>query len=204
MKRLTTYNPLILIILHAVGVVLFALDKSYASLSYFTLIITAILLMLDEPQLGKKITVFAIIFTFGFAVELIGVQTGWLFGDYEYGTSLGYKMWDVPVIIGLNWFVIVISSVSVVRKLKIKNRYIVAALSALLCTLLDVFIEPVAIRYDMWSWATAFIPIYNYVCWIVFSFFFALLHIRTSNQMNRTGTYLFFIWLIFFLLLNTI
>ena len=39
----------------------------------------------------------------GFAVEVIGVATGLLFGDYSYGTGLGPKVLDVPLLMGVLW-----------------------------------------------------------------------------------------------------
>ena len=36
-------------------------------------------------------------------------------------------------------------------------------------TLLDILIEPVAIRLDFWSWTEGIIPLQNYVAWYVIS-----------------------------------
>ena len=33
----------------------------------------------------------------GFVIEVIGVKTGYVFGSYSYGDSLGFKILEVPV-----------------------------------------------------------------------------------------------------------
>ena len=38
--------------------------------------------------------------------ETIGVNFGILFGDYEYGENLGFKIFGVPFLIGINWIVL--------------------------------------------------------------------------------------------------
>ena len=38
-----------------------------------------------------------------YAVEVIGVQTGFPFGDYQYGTRLGTTLYDTPPMIGVLW-----------------------------------------------------------------------------------------------------
>ena len=39
----------------------------------------------------------------GFIFEIIGVKTGLIFGHYKYCNGLGTKVFDVPLIISLNW-----------------------------------------------------------------------------------------------------
>jgi putative membrane protein len=38
---------------------------------------------------------------------MLGVHTGILFGNYKYGNALGLKLNDVPILIGINWFIVV-------------------------------------------------------------------------------------------------
>ena len=51
-----------------------------------------------------------ICFAVGVSVEIMGINTGILFGDYTYGDVLGFKLRDVPVLIGVNWFIIIYCS----------------------------------------------------------------------------------------------
>lgn len=204
MITISKYYPFILGIFHLIGIALFIVDPKAADLSYLVLLLSGTLLLLSENITAKKAIVYFSIFCFGYLIELVGTKTGYLFGTYQYDNALGYKWAGVPVIIGLNWLIIVIASVSVIRKLKVEHHIICAFLAALLCTFMDVIIEPVATSYNMWSWNDAIIPVYNYVCWFIFSLFFALLYIKNSKKHNPTGVALYLIWVLFFLILNFI
>ena len=41
--------------------------------------------------------------------EILGVKFGVIFGDYEYGSALGLKIFDVPLLIGANWAILTVS-----------------------------------------------------------------------------------------------
>ncbi|MBK6524966.1 MAG: carotenoid biosynthesis protein [Crocinitomicaceae bacterium] len=92
----------------------------------------------------------------------------------------------VPIIIGVNWFVIVVSSASLFFNLKLALP-LKAVLAGLAATMLDFIIEPVAIKYKFWIWENDHIPFYNYVCWFIFSTAFAYLYLRLTDKQNRTG-----------------
>ena len=46
------------------------------------------------------------VFAIGMGVEIVGVKTGVLFGEYFYGNNLGLKILGVPILIGINWAVL--------------------------------------------------------------------------------------------------
>ena len=56
---------------------------------------------------------------------------------YSYDTALGFKFLDVPLIIGLNWVIIVAASSSIIKYFIKKPLILQALLAAALCTLLD-------------------------------------------------------------------
>ena len=76
----------------------------------FALLLSAfILLPYQEDDFRRKTVVFfAAIFVVSFAVEAIGVNTGKIFGQYIYDNGLGVKCFGTPLIIGLNWALLVI------------------------------------------------------------------------------------------------
>ena len=39
-------------------------------------------------------------------LNITGANTGLIFGNYTYGNILGMKVLGVPLIIGLNWFIV--------------------------------------------------------------------------------------------------
>ena len=180
---------------------LFLYKPGAENLSYVTLAITGGAILINEKNLGKSFLPVALIFIGGIAIEIIGTKTGVLFGTYEYGKPLGIKLWGVPIVIGINWVVIVRSAVGV-SSMFIKHPLFKALIAALLCTGLDFIIEPVAVQYNFWNWHNDIIPVYNYVCWFIFSFFFSLLFTYQKSTSNPISKYVFLIWAIFFTTLN--
>jgi len=126
----------------------------------------------------------ALVVISGYFAEWIGVHTGWLFGDYAYGGTLGPKLEGVPLIIGANWFLLIYSVAVFMQRSKIKNRYARIVAGAMVLTLLDVLIEPNAIRFNYWHWLEPDIPDSNYICWFLFSvlFLFVFDRMRFARQ----------------------
>jgi putative membrane protein len=144
----------------------------------------------------------AICFVVGIIVELIGTRTGLLFGNYAYGANLGPKVFGVPWIIGVNWGILVVCSASWVNRLQ-AHLIIKALLAALIMTALDLIIEPVAIDSDFWTWKSAKIPIYNYICWFAIAFPLQWLNFKLKAvESNKVANGLLVIMTLFFLILN--
>ena len=85
----------------------------------FNLCLMAALLIWNQPSKNRSFFIFfATAFLTGMGTEMIGVQTGRLFGNYQYGNLLGPKLYGVPWLIGLNWFVVVFCSGSVIMQVQ--------------------------------------------------------------------------------------
>jgi putative membrane protein len=155
----------------------------------------------------------------GIAVEIIGVNTKLLFGDYNYGAVLGYKIKNVPLIIGVNWFVIIYCCGVSIHTLMVKaiaklatdtatRPMTLKALSvivdgATLAVLFDWLMEPVAVQLGYWKWADE-IPFYNYICWFAVAVaLLTLFHFLKFNKQNKFAIHLLMIQAMFFLLLRT-
>jgi putative membrane protein len=117
---------------------------------------------------GKFLILSAIIFLIGFSVEAVGVATGVLFGNYEYGAPFGFKIFETPLMIGVNWLFLALSTYGIVQYFT-KKAILLILIPPLLMTGLDVLVEPIAIKLDFWSWENDIIPIQNYVMWFVTS-----------------------------------
>lgn len=159
----------------------------FRALTPFHLTLTLLFLLSFHANWNKA----AIFYTFlatltGFVVEVLGVQTGLIFGSYHYGATLGWKWLEVPLLIGVNWFVLTYCAGIVANQLPIPN-ILKAAAAAALVTILDVFIEPVAIRNDFWNWQNNIIPLQNYAAWFLISwlllFIFYKLPFRKENKL---------------------
>lgn len=206
-NKLTFFKALVSLF-HAVGIVGLALPISkpiFQQLTPFHLLMSVGLLMnfhrgWNLPFLGFS----AIAFLTGMVTEIIGVQTGLIFGDYYYGTALGTKIWGVPLIIGLNWFLLVYVTGEWLHQ-KIQNHWIAAALGAILMVGIDFVIEPVAISLGFWTWTADIIPLKNYLGWffIAFGLQVAYRHFKFKKQ-NRLSPFLFLNLVLFFAILSAI
>jgi putative membrane protein len=189
----------------AIGMTFFN-REFFVGFTAVNLLLMFILLLWNETEL-RFTYLKAILFAFvaGLFAEIIGVNTGILFGDYHYSKIFGEKLMGVPILIGLNWFCIVYASFQVVLKF-IKsahlNGFAIALLTAFLATLFDFVMEPVAIELGFWQWHTPEIPFLNYACWFIISFMIALFFYWIGVKKNNPfAVYLFFIQLLFFVFL---
>lgn len=156
----------------------------------------------------------------GLAAEIVGVNTGALFGDYSYGNVLGYKFMKVPLIIGINWFVIIyccgiaihtllmkaISRISSETKTKPMTLKAISVIvdGATIAVFFDWIMEPVAAKLGFWKWNDGDAPFYNYVCWLMVSnIILAIFHFSRFNKQNKFAVNLLLIQMMFFLLLRT-
>jgi uncharacterized membrane protein len=196
-----------LIIIYIVGVCGIAFMPSecqalFLKLTPLNLVITTAAVLWLHPTWNMKWWMSSLfIFFAGFFIEVIGVKTGRIFGVYWYGSTLGCKYLEVPVIIGVNWFLLVY--LIHVSLQKIKSVVLFAAVAAGVMTLLDYLIEPVAIRLDFWHWQNEYIPLQNFVAWYVISFFLFFFY-RTVNKFthNPIAILVLIIQFLFFALLN--
>jgi putative membrane protein len=197
---------LVLVILHLVGVVGILIPQTRSlvlSLSAINLFLGFIVILLSEKKNLTGILVFSLIaFLIGYGSELIGVHTGALFGNYWYGANLGLKLMEVPLIIGINWGVLAITSASLTQNF-VDNIFLKIGINSLLMVFFDFIMEPVAMKSDFWSWENDVIPIYNYVCWFFVALILQAIYLNFfKNRTNKVLNALFLIQLLFFTILN--
>ena len=108
-----------------------------------------------------------------FILEVIGVKTGIIFGEYNYGSTLGTRLFNVPLIIGFNWVFVILGSISI-SKLMTSSLFLSAIITAFIAFVFDLILEPIAIKLDYWTWAEGIIPIQNYLAWFVIALVSAL------------------------------
>ena len=195
----------VLIVLYTVGIVGFcipALKEIMLPISGTILYLTTIGVVLSSRDIWKNLLFLFIAFCIGFSAEVIGVKTGILFGDYSYGTNLGYKFSGVPIVIGLLWGVLAVGSASCVAQFPILKKQ-APFVAALLMLGVDYIMEPVAIASDFWSWNGAAIPIWNYICWFGIAWILQIILKRgLFLESNKVFNLVFLLITLFFSLLN--
>ena len=199
-----SFNLIIIYIVGVCGIVLTnpAQQQLFLQITPLNLIVTTFFTLLFHQKWNSTfISSGLIVLLFGFFVDVIGVKTGVIFGTYWYGKTLGFKLLEVPVLIGANWFLLVYLISAVFNN--IKNIFLFAGISAAVMTLLDVFIEPVAIKLDFWQWQNNVIPLQNYIAWYLISFLLFLFFRKVNgNTQNRIAIIVLAIQFLFFAVLN--
>lgn len=147
-----------------------------------------------------------------FLIEAAGVNTGRIFGAYTYGSTLGPKLLNTPLIIGLNWFLLIYCTNAVGRQLwgrlarqpggrqyGIRRSMFIIITGSTLMVLYDLLLEPAAVRLDMWSWECGIIPLRNFLAWFFFSLLFHIyIRYRGEEEVNPRALILFAVQLGFF------
>jgi len=162
---------ILLFIFHLVGVVGLSLSfrELFLALTPFNLLLSlGLYIWANDDFSADFFKLCAVLFAIGYIVEVIGVNTGILFGEYTYGEALGFKVLNTPLIIGVNWILLSFSIFSV-SNFFLKKKWPTILLASVLMVLMDVLIEPVAISLDFWSWEAVDIPLQNYVMWFIVS-----------------------------------
>lgn len=196
----------LIIILYSVGVVGTTIPVTrdiFIFLTPFILLICFILLLLFHTGSGRIKTslVFTFIFFAGFFVEVAGVKTGLIFGEYSYGSGLGIKFLDTPLIIGLNWAMIVYCTASILERFT-SSRILKIAGASLLMTAYDFVMEQVAPVMDMWSFDGGVVPLRNYASWFALSILFHMILYMTGIRISsRIASTIFYSQLAFFAIL---
>lgn len=169
------------------------------------LIIQLIILVLIFPiRHQKEIQVFLFIFFIGFMVEVIGVKTGFPFGNYSYKSSLGLKLLEVPLLIGFNWVILVVITGAISNYISSKYRGIRILCGASLMLLLDFLMEPVAAQVNFWEFTPHPPPIQNYISWFLLALFMHYLFQKNKIKGDQViSLNLFAVQVVFFLFLNS-
>ncbi|WP_297090495.1 carotenoid biosynthesis protein [uncultured Draconibacterium sp.] len=199
------YVVFFLVVFYTVGVLGLSLSASqsfFIRLTPFALLLSSFFVAFFHATFSKTtVLIFLLIYVLSFFIELIGVQTGIIFGEYKYGHGLGIKVANTPLIIGLNWLLLVYTSNAIMQQINCHPLIKVTGAASLLL-LYDILLEQVAPKIAMWSFSTANIPLQNYLVWFLLGLSFsALLHLFRINTKNKIAPYVFVIQAVFFLLL---
>lgn len=173
----------------------------FLMLTPFQLIGTAVVLLVYHSDIRRKEIVFFILCALiGFGVEVVGVQTGLIFGNYQYGSTLGWQIAEVPLTIALNWFIMVYITGWGFRRIM---REFQPFVGAFLMVTIDLSIEQVAPKLDFWAFAGESVPIQNYIAWFVIGYGLHFLGGRMGVRFHsKTAPMVFASLFGFFLLLR--
>ncbi len=179
-------------------------SAAFKQLVPFHLLLMFGLMLISHPGKNRHFLLFiAGIYLAGYLIELAGVRTGMIFGSYFYESTLGLKLAGIPLLIGINWILVIYPAGVLVERFGLADTVAKSALAAFLVTLLDFFIEPVAVQFDYWEWKNPAVPVQNYIAWFVISFLMFLVFFRLNfSRRNGAAIVLFITQLCFFIVLS--
>jgi putative membrane protein len=197
---------ILLIAMHIAGILGLLLPFSqelFKMLVPFNLLANAVIIIYYQKERNIYYwLVMLLVMLVGFWIEVVGVHTGIVFGIYWYKTTLGYKFLEVPLLIAVNWLIVIFTTSALVAPLRM-SKWLKVLLATFLTVGLDVLIEPTAIKLDFWDWQNGIVPLQNYLGW----FFTALiLHIALVlapfEKRNPVSAILYVCEFVFFVILR--
>lgn len=194
-----------IIIFYSIGILGFLIPWSrniFIAITPFALLLSSYLLAIYHNKYYKKdIAVFLTIFVLGFFIEVVGVNTGLIFGSYNYGEALGIKLFNTPLLIGLNWLFLTYTASSISEKI-VRQRVLQIMIAPSLMLIYDLILEQLAPKMDMWNWQAQSVPVKNYMAWWIIGFLFvALIKAVKIDTKNPLAAILFICQLLFFIVM---
>ncbi len=199
---------LIISILYSIGIILFCIPElktiAHTTTDIFLFLTHTFIfiLIVNELKSKKLIVWFLGVSLFTYLLEIAGVKTGIIFGTYEYGNGFLFRVFDVPLVIGINWAILILTATGLAQRIAGKGIHI-PFIAAGLITTFDVIMEPVAMKIDFWNWTNGTVPLQNYACWFIIAWI-ASYFIR-ELPLNKPVVFLYFIvQIVFFGILHII
>ena len=227
-QKIATFIALAFYISGFIGIAIFK-SPFFIALTPLNLLVSAALICWTQESINPAFFFFFLFsYAAGFIAEYIGINTGLLFGNYTYGTALGPKWKEVPLIIGLQWSVSLYCIGIALRMLHKKLTGMRQSLDtdlvkqkqadrtwnllsffstvidgALLAVLLDWVNEPVALKLGYWQWLEGEVPFSNYIsCGLISLLILTIFEFLPFKHQNPFAVNLLLIQFMFFLLIN--
>jgi putative membrane protein len=188
---------ILLIVFYCVGI----FGMAYGATREFFITLTPVALLLSllvmiiyhqTVNLAKEILLFISIFTAGFLIEAAGVNTGRVFGSYTYGEGLGFKVFNTPLLIGINWVLLVWCTAVITDRFKIPVIFKIIV-SSVIMVLYDVIMEQVAPAMDMWKFDDGAVPLRNYTSWFLLGVIFhSLVRLSGFRPVNTIAPFVLY------------
>jgi uncharacterized membrane protein len=212
-RKITFFVICLMYLSGTIGLLIPSSQPYFQLFSSFNLWVSLILLLFFHQDFNRSFIITSIvIILIGFFIEVSGVHTGMIFGKYWYGHTLGTQLFNVPLVIGANWLLLVYCSIIVTQNFSIflekktsqnfpfNHTITKAFFASILMVCLDYLIEPVAIRLDFWHWQNEKIPTQNFIAWFLISFGMNYFFIKSKFlKINPLAPLLLFLQFLFFL-----
>lgn len=125
------------------------------------------------PLINKKsIFVLGTLVAYTYLVEIVAVRTGYPYGEFQYGISLGPMFMDIPLALPLFFIPLVLNSYLLCILLfeSASNILYRIPLVVAIVIVIDMVLDPAAVAIGFWSYDIGVyygVPISNYIGWII-------------------------------------
>ena len=140
-----------------------------------------------------------------YLVEVLGINSQLVFGKYIYGSEMGFKVFNTPLMIGINWAMLVYCSASIMQRFRLP-LVLQIIFASVLMVLYDIVLESVAPFLGMWYWHGNAVPLQNFAVWFILALVFHGLvkwkKVKTENPVAPAifiCQFLFFIAILIFI-----
>ena len=198
----------IIMIFYAVGIAGISIPLTgefFLNLIPFVIIMSlAVSLIFHRSWDLKTVALFTSVVIMAWMIEAAGVATGTIFGSYSYGRALGIKLLETPLLIGLNWLLLIYGTASITENLHSDAVMKILTASALM-VVYDLVLEVAAPFLGMWQFDSGIVPVRNYVAWFLLSVLFhSILRFSGIKVSNRIAAVIVVVQFIFFAVLSII
>lgn len=193
----------VLVVLQLVGIIGLhsgAYGSWFEQIAWVNMLISFVLVLgMYSRWPGLQIVFAGVALVVAMAAEIIGVQRGWLFGDYHYAGIAGPWLLGVPLVIGLNWVLLSICTGTLAAALFHHTAARIIA-AALLMVGIDILLERFATAHHLWVWEHGGIPpLMNYVTWAVVAMVLQSLYVALWRDHGNKAAIIYLIVLSLFL-----
>ncbi len=206
--------PKTFLIFYSVGFLLFAIPFSrplFTALTPLSLLFVTLLVLWHHKRVDLNFIIFSLIVVISsFFIEVAGVKSGKLFGEYTYLKTLGPGILETPFVIGVNWLMLTYCSAAAVDYLTKKRSSSIKIIPRILAgtalmVAYDLVVELIAPFMGMWQFKTEYPPIENFIMWIAISLtYHILLNLLKIKPSGKPAATLFLSQILFFLLVYTV
>lgn len=189
----------ILGVFFAVGAVGHALPETSSGMRAATpefLLLAGVLVLIPAVVAGGRHFILWAGATFVFVnlVDAAGVASPTVFGDFAFGPHLGWTWNGVPLLVTLNWVLVLNGAICLAGRLaplaldRLRKPAIML-LAGLIAVGFDWIMEPAAIRLDYWHWTnSATVPTMDYLVFFLFTLMVTAFHPRQLRNLCDLGT----------------
>lgn len=127
------------------------------------------------PLVGRRAG--ALILTaalFAYGIEIVGITTGWPYGEFTYGVALGPMISGVPIALPLLYLPLVLNAYLLVLLLAgsaVSQRVVRLPATLVVVLAVDAVLDPGAVALGFWSYADGGVyygvPLSNYAGWVL-------------------------------------